>query len=102
MAETRQVRRAGLRKGGWQQAALKAREIAAKRKVPQGRTLSIEQLVLLKGAQDKLDRALKRRKVRAFKRNLKDEQYRKHGLNGPRAVARRRRQIEAGQLQVAA
>jgi hypothetical protein len=43
-----------------------------------------------------------RRRDRWAKRTRLNAQYHKHGLNGPRAIARRQRQIEAGRLQVSA
>lgn len=43
-----------------------------------------------------------RRFNRLAKRRTKSSAYYANGLNGPRAVARRRRQIERGQLQVTA
>ena len=43
-----------------------------------------------------------RRFTRVAKRRAKSSAYYANGLNGPRAVARRRRQIERGQLQVTA
>lgn len=41
-----------------------------------------------------------RRYNRVAKRHAKSGAYYANGLNGPRAVARRRRQIERGQLRV--
>lgn len=43
-----------------------------------------------------------RRYTRVAKRHSKHQNYYSAGLNGPRAVARRKRQIEAGQLRVSA
>lgn len=43
-----------------------------------------------------------RRFNRARKRDAKSTAYYSAGLNGPRAVARRKRQIERGQLRVSA
>lgn len=42
-----------------------------------------------------------RKIMRIRKRELKHEEYAKNGLNGPRAVTRRQRQIAAGQLNAA-
>lgn len=45
---------------------------------------------------------MQRQAARAAKRENKHAAYGRVGLNGPRAVARRLRQIEAGRLQVSA
>lgn len=45
-------------------------------------------------------RRLKRQRTRQIKRLMNATRYAEAGLNGKRAVARRKRQIEAGQLRV--
>lgn len=40
-----------------------------------------------------------RKRARQWKREVKAKTYALHGLNGPQAVARRKRQIDAGRLK---
>lgn len=47
-----------------------------------------------------LMRKMERQRIRSEKREVKALQHQAAGLNGPRAVARRLRQIEAGSLRV--
>lgn len=45
------------------------------------------------------ERMVSHRLERAHRRAIKQENYRSNGLNGPRAVARRQRQIAEGSLR---
>lgn len=94
MSETRQVRRFAARsKQGWQQANQKAQLIAMKKQVPQRKKPSVSEIEMMKVEVAKLERYYRRLERRIEKHNAKFESYRANGLNGPRAVARRKRQI---------
>lgn len=94
MSETRQVRRFAARsKQGWQRANQKAQLIAMKKRVPQRKKPSAAEIEMMKVEVAKLERYYARLEKRIEKHNAKNEGYIRNGLNGPRAVARRKRQI---------
>ena len=49
---------------------------------------------------ERAQRAWERRANRALRHQGKHQQYHKNGLNGPRALARRRRQLSRGVLEL--
>lgn len=94
----RAARRRELRdlNGKWQHANHQASRALAKKRteVKRKKKLTESEILLLKAAEEKLNRSLRRQQFRRVRYNAKSEQYRALGLNGPRAVARRKRQLD--------
>jgi hypothetical protein len=93
----RSARRRELRDltGRWQHANQQANRALAKKRVEvkHKKKLTESEVLLLKAAEEKLTRSFQRRQVRDIKREERNKRYYVNGLNGPRAVARRRRQM---------
>lgn len=80
--------------------AFKNTASAAAKSIAEATTDTVTALFVQLGIMERAERE-NRRRDRFIKRRNKHSNYSAYGLNGPRAVARRLRQIEAGSLREA-